>query len=62
MAARLCAAIAELPHDITTSIGTTSAAVSPVTGLTSMIEQPVTAADRAMYSTKRNGGNRVQHA
>lgn len=62
IAARLCAAIADLPHDITASIGTTSAALNPENGLTSMIEQLIAAADRAMYSAKRNGGNRVQHA
>jgi diguanylate cyclase (GGDEF)-like protein len=62
MAARLCAAIAELPHDITASIGTTSAALKPGNGLTSIIDQLIAAADRAMYSAKRNGGNQVQHA
>jgi diguanylate cyclase (GGDEF)-like protein len=62
LAARLCAAIAELPHDITASIGTTSAALNPQSGTASMIEQLIAASDRAMYSAKRSGGNRVQHA
>jgi diguanylate cyclase (GGDEF)-like protein len=62
MAARLCAAIAELPHDITASIGTASAALNSQNGMASMIEQLIAAADHAMYSAKRSGGNRVQHA
>ncbi len=61
LAARLCAAIAELPHDITASIGTTSAAIDIVNGPASVIEQLVAAADRAMYLAKRNGGNQAQH-
>jgi diguanylate cyclase (GGDEF)-like protein len=62
MAARLCAAIAELPHDVTASIGTTRATLTAADGPESVIEQLITAADRAMYSAKRNGGNRAQHA
>lgn len=61
MAARLCAAIAELPHDITVSIGTTGATLNPVIGPAAVIEQLIAAADRAMYLAKRNGGNRTQH-
>jgi diguanylate cyclase (GGDEF)-like protein len=61
LAARLCAAVAELPLDVTASIGTTSATLSALDGSASVVEQLIAAADRGMYLAKRNGGNRTQH-
>lgn len=64
IAARLCTAIAELPYQITASIGTSSSKLHRLSGPGSVgrIEQLIALADAAMYAAKRNGRNRAQHA
>jgi diguanylate cyclase len=60
-AATLCDAIAGLSHSITASIGTTKAEASGARHHPpdEFIDQVVGAADIAMYSAKRNGGNQA---
>jgi diguanylate cyclase len=60
----LCTAIADLPHGVTASIGSTCV---PLGGLgdgaaVHVIERLIAAADTAMYAAKRNGGNQVRYA
>lgn len=63
---RICDAIAGLPVSITASVGTAGVAIDTLTGddgqLHERIEHLVVAADEAMYSAKRAGGNRFHHA
>jgi diguanylate cyclase (GGDEF)-like protein len=63
---RICDAIAGLPVPITASVGTAGASIDTLTGddgeLHARIERLVVAADEAMYSAKRAGGNRFHHA
>lgn len=60
LAARTCTAIAHLPNPVTASVGAASAPLHGVhdSGLQLLIERLVCAADGAMYSAKRMGGNR----
>jgi diguanylate cyclase (GGDEF)-like protein len=60
LAGRICSAIAELPSPVTASVGTASAPLHgvPDNGFQPLISRLVGAADDAMYSAKRNGGNR----
>lgn len=62
-AARLCHAIADIPHAVTASAGTTSVPVSRInhTNRSSLIDQLVTHADTAMYAAKSAGGNQHHH-
>ncbi|MDG4663105.1 GGDEF domain-containing protein [Mycobacterium sp. 236(2023)] len=59
--AQLCRAIAELPHDVTASVGTCSVSLEYLrAGLTeALVDELIAAADAAMYVAKRDGGNRV---
>ncbi len=63
---RICKAIADLPVPVTASVGTSSAEVRTLGGdettLRAQIERLVMAADEAMYTAKRAGGNRFRHA
>ncbi|WNG81084.1 GGDEF domain-containing protein [Mycobacterium sp. ITM-2016-00316] len=63
---RICKAIADLPVPVTASVGTSSAEVRTLAGdettLRAKIEHLVMAADEAMYTAKRAGGNRFRHA
>lgn len=64
LATRLCAAIAQLPQRITTSIGAATIELHRLhgPGRTGILEQLVAAADAAMYAAKRHGGNQAQFA
>lgn len=64
LAAQLCAAVAELPHGVTASIGTSSVDLDSFRSgeVDAVLDEAVSAADTAMYIAKRNGGNRVQPA
>jgi diguanylate cyclase (GGDEF)-like protein len=63
LARRLCDAIADLPVPITASVGS---ACAPLDGLSqhqyqTLIDELIRAADEAMYSAKRKGGNQIHH-
>ena len=62
-AAHLCQAIAERPHGVTASIGTTSIALAHIdhTNRPALINHLITHADTAMYTAKTNGGNHHHH-
>lgn len=62
VAGQLCRAIAELPQDVTASVGTCSIALDHLRArdADSLIDELIASADTAMYVAKRNGGNRVQ--
>jgi diguanylate cyclase (GGDEF)-like protein len=57
---RLCAAIAESPHPVTASVGAAVVRWSGVADPAAAIEALTRAADTAMYTAKRNGGNQIQ--
>lgn len=63
---RICEAIADLPVRVTASVGTASAVIGTLdvdeVTLRTRIDALVVAADEAMYSAKRAGGNRFHHA
>lgn len=61
---RICDAIADLPMPVTASVGTAIVAVRRLDDedLPASIERLVAAADEAMYTAKRAGGNRFRHA
>ncbi|WP_260155754.1 diguanylate cyclase [Mycolicibacterium iranicum] len=62
LAGQVCRAIAELPHDVTASVGTSSLGLEHLRArdAESLIDELIAAADAAMYAAKRNGGNQVQ--
>ncbi len=63
LAERLRQAIAELPVPVTASIGTASASLDSGSHRNlRLLDDLIEAADAAMYSAKRAGGNQVQHA
>jgi len=64
LAAQLCAAIAQLPHRITASVGATTTELHRMRGSdrSGVLEQLVAAADAAMYAAKRSGGNQARYA
>ncbi|GAA2770045.1 GGDEF domain-containing protein [Mycolicibacterium pallens] len=63
LAERLRQAIAELPIPVTASIGTASASLDSGSHRNlRLLDDLIEAADAAMYSAKRAGGNQVQHA
>ncbi|MDZ4270508.1 MAG: GGDEF domain-containing protein [Mycobacterium sp.] len=63
IATQLCSAIADLPHDVTASIGTSRTPLERLRARNSesLLDDLIAAADAAMYAAKRNGGNQVQH-
>ena len=63
LAVQLCAAIATTPAGVTASIGAVCIRLDSNTaaGLDVLLEKLVAAADAAMYSAKRNGGNQIHH-
>jgi diguanylate cyclase (GGDEF)-like protein len=56
---RLCAAIAESPHPVTASVGAAVVRCSGVADPAAAIKALTRAADTAMYTAKRNGGNQT---
>jgi diguanylate cyclase (GGDEF)-like protein len=60
---RICTAIAELPAEVTASIGTVSASLHSLRdrGSQDLMDRLVPAADAAMYHAKRCGGNGFHH-
>jgi len=64
LAAQLCAAIAQLPHRITASVGAATTELHRMRGAEQggALEQLVAAADTAMYTAKRSGGNQARYA
>lgn len=54
---KLCAAIAELPHPVTASVGAAVMPWSRIADPDAAIQQLVRTADIAMYRAKRSGGN-----
>ncbi|MGF2952130.1 diguanylate cyclase domain-containing protein [Mycobacterium sp. THU-M116] len=62
-AAQLCAAIAASPAKVTASIGAACIRLdsNSAAGHGVLLEKLVAAADAAMYSAKRNGGNQIHH-
>lgn len=64
LARRLCDCVAALPHQITASIGVSTAPLHHVTGPDgrAAVDRLVAAADTAMYAAKRDGGNQSGHA
>jgi diguanylate cyclase (GGDEF)-like protein len=61
--ARLCAAVARLPHQVTASIGTVTCHLRPIvtSDIAEFVERLIGAADTAMYTAKRRGGNQAHH-
>lgn len=62
VAGQLCRAIAELPQNVTASVGTCSIGLDYLRtrDADSLIDELIGAADAAMYVAKRSGGNQVQ--
>ncbi|OAN33791.1 sensor domain-containing diguanylate cyclase [Mycolicibacterium iranicum] len=62
VAGQLCRAIADLPQNVTASVGTCSIGLDTLRARdpASLIDELIAAADAAMYVAKRDGGNRVQ--
>ncbi len=62
-AARLCAAVASVPGDVTASVGVATMAAADIDAreVTATITRLVDAADAAMYEAKRAGGNQVSY-
>lgn len=60
---RICMAIAELPAQVTASIGTVSASLDSLRdrGSQDLMDGLLPAADAAMYHAKRCGGNGFHH-
>jgi diguanylate cyclase (GGDEF)-like protein len=63
LAQRICQAIAVLSSSVTASVGS---ACTPLEGVReqdyqSLLDEVVHAADTAMYTAKRNGGNQIHH-
>jgi diguanylate cyclase (GGDEF)-like protein len=63
ISARLGAAIAALPQELTASIGTATAELPPIgtSEVPGLIEKLIDVADSAMYTAKRRGGNQAHH-
>jgi diguanylate cyclase (GGDEF)-like protein len=63
ISARLRVAISALPHQVTASIGTATAELPPMGtfDIPGLIEKLIDAADAAMYTAKRRGGNQAHH-
>lgn len=63
MSEQLRQAIADIPFQITASVGTSAVALDELPALTDMqlIDDLITTSDAAMYEAKRAGGNRVCH-
>jgi diguanylate cyclase (GGDEF)-like protein len=64
VATQLCSAISRLPHAVTASVGIASSELHRFSEphRTRIIEQLISAADEAMYTAKRRGGDQMQHA
>lgn len=64
VARRICDGISALPQSVTASVGTAAAPVPSLRGddVRGGLAALVVAADEAMYSAKRAGGNRHRHA